>query len=173
MSDWLLAEMENLRTSYQQEQTYLRTLKQDTGLLSQHYDDQTRRIKSITEDLEKSTLALDDCTLALIQTEKRHDRSKSQVIASLASGGLDGLTVDVLDEAPISTTPTTTTTTTASSTTTPMTGVEPTPTVSAASVRGYSDSDIVVSGSGNIEEVLYNSHIFLCLYSLDPSQTKP
>lgn len=152
LSDWLVAEMENLRTSYQQEQTYLRTLKQDTGLLSQHYDDQARRAKSVTEDLEKSALALDDCTMALMQTEKRHDRSKSQVIASLASGGLDGLTVDALDGSPIPTTPTTTTattTTTESSTVTPMTGVEPTPPVSTASVRGYSDSDIVVSGSVN------------------------
>ncbi|KAI8337955.1 hypothetical protein BC941DRAFT_424165 [Chlamydoabsidia padenii] len=137
LSDWLLAEMEDLRASYQQEQAYLRALKQDNQFLSQQYDDKTKDAQSCSDQLQRTMLELDDCTTMLMQAEKRHDRSKSQVVASLANGGLGGLTVDALDETPLAT-PTITAETTFVG---PMT---PAVTSSApVTARGYSGSDVV------------------------------
>ncbi|CAO3589081.1 unnamed protein product [Absidia cylindrospora] len=138
LNEWLLEEMEDLRAAYKQEQGCLHHIKQDHSSLSQQTEIMIKQMQSTTDELERTKDAVEDCTTTLMQIEKRHERSKSKVIASLASGGLDELTIDALD------TPTTPISVNTSPAVAPATTVGTTShsLPSTVAARGYSHADV-------------------------------
>ncbi|KAI8074821.1 hypothetical protein BC940DRAFT_49947 [Gongronella butleri] len=93
----LKKEMDDLRASFERGSALSKELKRRPVDLVQQSKYLLAQISAKETGLQQSHEMLDDCTTTLKNIEKRHDRTRSKVVAVIADGGVDDVTEDDLD----------------------------------------------------------------------------
>ncbi|KAI7863065.1 hypothetical protein BDF14DRAFT_1734704 [Spinellus fusiger] len=91
ITEWIKRDTEDLCVSYERIQHVMEELKEQERKREIQTDYIVDNLQSMKKHVEEAIIALEETTVVLVQAEKRYDRSKSTIVASLALGGLGGI----------------------------------------------------------------------------------
>ncbi|KAI8376102.1 uncharacterized protein BYT42DRAFT_614885 [Radiomyces spectabilis] len=91
LQPWSQSEIKDLRSSTDRTHKLVSEMRNQHEALSIQTNGVKNQLQTTTDRLTSMREAFDDCIQKLVQAEKRYDRSKSAVVASLAYGGLGDL----------------------------------------------------------------------------------
>ncbi|ORX53956.1 hypothetical protein DM01DRAFT_1335814 [Hesseltinella vesiculosa] len=97
LCNWLDKEIKDLRGLRENGRQFLLELEERQRQLAQQSDHMESQIAAKAQELEQNQDTIDTCVASLKQAQRRYDRSRSKVLATVASGGIDDLTEDDLD----------------------------------------------------------------------------
>ncbi|KAI9008828.1 hypothetical protein CLU79DRAFT_776473 [Phycomyces nitens] len=90
MARWIKNDMEDLYTCYERNQRVLGELQEQEKNIARQSEHVSEGVLSMRKQVEDTIEELEETISNLLQAEKRYDRSKSEVVASLSYGGLGG-----------------------------------------------------------------------------------